>query len=144
MDNNTAYAYRLDENYLSIYVNLKGYDQIIFYWSPLHDCEKRKPKWRETKETILEDMKIVSCNHFGCVLEIKGKQAKFEWYEYDRPNNVPAHKGRLINFADWEYDPEFQHNSPTSFGIYSGYYNGSYHSPEYDRDLDPFYNQEDE
>ena len=47
------------------------------------------------------------------VLEIKGKQAKFEWYEYDIPNNVPAHKGRLINFADWEYDPEFQHNSPT-------------------------------
>jgi len=139
MDNNTAYAYRLDENYLPIYVNLKGYKQMIFYWSPIDDCEKRKPKWRETKETILEDMKIVSCNHFGCILEIKGKQAKFEWCEYDRPNNNPAHIGRLINFADWEYDPEFQPNSSTASGIYSGYYNGSYNTSNYDRDLDPFY-----
>lgn len=131
MDNNTAYAYKLDEDYTSIYVNLNGYEQMIFYWSLATDCEKRKPKWRLTKETIQEGASIVSYDRFGCVIMVDNRRAEFTWYEYDRPDNRPAHKARLDNFADWEFDLEFKNNSTTSTGNhYQGFYSGHYSSPQ--------------
>ena len=149
MDKNTAYAYLLDENYTSIYVNLNGYEQIIFYWSIAKDAEKRKPKWRVSKETIEHGMKIGNYNSLGFFVEIEGKQAYFEWYEYNRDINKnkrdPNHKAKLVNFADWEsaYDPAYKNNSPTSKGNhYNGFYVGSYTQPEYDTEIDPFYMDE--
>jgi endonuclease I len=140
MDNNRAYAYKLDENYTSIYVNLNGYEQIIFYWSIVDECEKRKPKWRTSKDTIEEGMKIISYNNFGCIVEVNGRRANFEWTVYNDPSNNPAHKGKLTNFSDWavEYDPDYKDNSPTSLGNhYTGNYNGYYGEPrEYDSDLE--------
>ena len=149
MDTNTAYAYLLDEHYTSIYVNLNGYEQIIFYWSIANDAEKRKPKWRVTKETIEQGMKIGNYNSLGFFVEIEGKRAYFEWYEYNRDINRnrsdPAHKAKLVNFADWEstYDPAYKNNSPTSSGNhYNGFYSGNYIQPEYDAESDPFYMDE--
>ena len=145
MDKNTAYAYRLDDNYTPVYVNLNGYEQIIFYWSIANDAEKRKPKWRVTKETIEQGMKIGNYNSLGFFVEIEGKRAYFEWYEYNNAHNNPAHKAKLVNFGDWEstYDPAYKNNSPTSSGNhYSGLYVGSYIQPEYDAESDPFYMEE--
>ena len=130
MNNNTAQAYLLDDEYTSIYVNLTGYEQIIFYWNLKDNCEKRKPKWRTTKETIQEDMEILSYSTIGCVIKINGRTANFEWGEYS-PKNSPAYKGLLTNFADWEYDPDFKPTSPTSTGNqYAGYYSGHYSQPQ--------------
>jgi hypothetical protein len=130
MDNNTANVYLLDDKYTSIYVNLTGYEQIIFYWSLTDNCQKRKPKWRVSKETIQEDMEILSYNNLGCVLKINGRTANFEWGEFSAKNS-PAYRGQLTNFADWEYDPEFKPVSPTSAGDqYSGYYSGHYSQPQ--------------
>jgi hypothetical protein len=140
MDNNTAYAYNLDDQYTSIYVNLTGYEQIIFYWSLKNNKQKRNPKWRSTKESIDEGMKIVSYNKSGCVVYINNRRAEFSWYEYDRNitknDRGPNHKAKLVNFGDWEYDPDFKPTSLTSSGNqYSGYCNGQYSQPqEYEGD----------
>ena len=145
MDTNTAYAYRLDDEYTSIYVNLNGYEQIIFYWSTGNDCQKRKPKWRISKETIEQGMRIISYTPFGLTVEIDGKLAKFDWYEYERDIlrlRGPNHKAKLTNFADWAvvYDSEYKNNSPTSAGNhYAGSYNGHYGQPqEYNAEDDDF------
>lgn len=149
MDTNTAYAYLLDENYTSIYVNLNGYEQIIFYWSIANDAEKRKPKWRVSKETIEQGMKIGNYNSLGFFVEIEGKRAYFEWTEYNRSINKhdrgPNHKAKLVNFGDWElkHDPEYKNNSPTASGNhYNGLYVGSYIESNYDPEFDPFYMDE--
>jgi hypothetical protein len=131
MDNNQAYAYKLDDKYISIYVNLNGYDQIIFYWCLQTNTEKRLPKWRETKETIETGTNVISYSSYGCIVEVEGRRAEFNWYDYNNPNNNPAHKGKLINFGEWEFDPEFKFNSPSSQGIhYTGYASGYYASPQ--------------
>jgi hypothetical protein len=144
MHNNTAQAYNLDGEYTSIYVVLNGYKQIIFYWSLNNDCQKRKPKWRDTKETIEEGMEIVSYNSLGCTVIVDGRRAEFSWTEYDRDvKNLrgPNHKGMLDNFGEWEFDPEFKINSPTANGNhYEGSYPGYYHEPQ--SYTDPFYMEE--
>jgi hypothetical protein len=133
MDNNSAYAYLVDENYTSIYVVLNGFEQLIFYWNLKEDCEKRKPKWRATKETVQEGMKILSYNKFGCLLDVNGKFAQFEWYEYDRDiknNKGPNHKGKLVNFAEWRLEPAHKDSSPIEGNRYPGYYSGNYSQPQ--------------
>ena len=130
--NNTAYAYLYKDEFVSIYVNLPEHEQIIFYWCLVTDQQKRLPKWRVTKQTIEEGMEIVSYNTLGCVVNLNGRRAVFHWHEYGNKDNNPAHKGKLVNFGDWEvkYDPDYNHNSPSSAGEYTGITSGHYSQPQ--------------
>jgi len=67
------------------------------------------------------------------MIKIGRRRAEFSWYEYNRPDNRPAHKGKLVNFAEWEseFDPEFKNNSPSSTGNhYQEFYSGHYSDPQ--------------
>ena len=128
MENNTAQVYLLDKHYTNIYVNLSGYEQIIFYWSKHTDCQKRKPKWRTSKETIQDGMYIEDYNDFGCRLKINGKIAEFNWGSPDL-NNRPYYKGKLFD-PNGLWDIEFQNDSPTSTGVYTGQFDGHYSQPQ--------------
>jgi len=123
-----AYAYR-NEDYVSIYVTLPKQDQLIFYWNIFGNEQRRQPKDRLTK-TPIDTARITAFNNFGCVVEIAGRRAEFTWTDFDNPNNNPAHKGKLVNFADWEYDEDFKHDSPTSIGPKITEYTGHYAEPQ--------------
>jgi hypothetical protein len=106
MKNNQANVYLLDDQYTSIYVNLEGYQQMIFYWALATNKQKRKPKWRLTKQTIEEGIWIESYTDQGCILSVEGRRAEFKWGKLS-PDNRPAYKGNLVNATDWpELSPE--------------------------------------
>ena len=125
-----AYAY-LNEDYASIYVNLPGQDQLIFYWNILTNEQRRQPRLRVGRETQ-EHARIISYTDFGCVVEIGDRRAVFTWTEFNNPDNQPAHRGRLENWAEWEYAdrPDYQHDSPTSQGPRIPVYTGHYAEPQ--------------
>lgn len=118
-----AYAY-LNDDSVSVYVTLPDQEQIIFYWNTLTCEQRRPPRYRVSRQTV-EVAEITTYNDHGCVVSIGGRRAEFIWTEYANPDNDPAHKGQLVNFAEWEYDKDFHYQSPTSEyrqPTYSGYY----------------------
>jgi hypothetical protein len=128
MDNNTAQVYLIDEHYTSIYVNLNGFDQMIFYWSKHDNRQKRKPKWRTSKETIEKDCWIDEYDDVGCRLYVFGKTADFIWGKADS-NNRPYYRGRLDDPGEiWKSD--YQNNSPSANGMYTGIYSEYYGQPQ--------------
>jgi hypothetical protein len=117
-----AQAY-LNDDYVSIYVNLPQQEQIIFYWSLISHSQYRIPRNRQTR-VQLPNCEITHYNNLGCVIYINKKRAEFTWYEYDN-NEPPQHRGKLVNFAEWEYDRDFYYQCLThqyQQTEYMGYY----------------------
>lgn len=124
--NSFAYAY-LNDDYVSIYVSLPQQEQLIFYWNLVPGEQRRRPRLRLGKQAY-DQARITAYTDFGCVVEIEGRRAEFTWYEFGREDNQPAHRGKLANWADWEYldRPEYKHDSPTSLGPKITEYTGHY------------------
>jgi len=119
---NLAYAY-INDSLANVYVTLPGQEQVIFYWDIERNIERRVPRDRLYK-TDVENAKMTTFNDRGCVVELNNKRAEFAWYEYEN-KEYPQHKGRLVNFADWEHDPEYKHNTSTDLYTakeHTGYY----------------------
>ena len=108
-------------------MNLPGYEQIIFAWTLATNEQRRRPRERVSK-TQLPNAEITAYNNLGCVVYIDAKRAEFAWYESDR-DEPPQHKGRLVNFADWEYSEQFQHNTATA-QYRQPSYTGHYSEPQ--------------
>ena len=88
----------------SIYVNLGGYDQLIFYWNHLEQKQHKPPVSRATK-TPIGYSEVKEFTEQGCTLIVDGKRANFVWGKKPPPSSEVIYKGLLDDpLGSWMFN----------------------------------------
>jgi hypothetical protein len=125
-----ALVYKNKDIY-NVYTTFDG-TQIIFYWDKKSQEQYRHPVIRDTKE-ILPDCYIKMLSRFGCQLIMWGHlvEFKFDHSKSLKDSAIVWHGPIIDTKGEWEDDPDFARNSPTSSGThYDGVYNNHYSCPQ--------------